>query len=160
MTAPPRFRRGVPPAASQTLERAIPRVAAPPDAQQSAGTYNTDVQALITEPGGKIVTLVTADLPWIQVTVTLETAGPVEVSTRPAWQLLTGNGQALITNVPMVFTIPKGNKLYIASPTQNRIKVTTSPLPWMEQLMGAVMTGFNAVARTLVTGFSALRGRQ
>jgi hypothetical protein len=71
------------------------------------------------------------------VILTLETAGPVAVSTKQQiLPVLSGKGQLLETGVPLRFELAKGNRLWVATTSLNRIKVTVQPLPWLEQLAG------------------------
>jgi len=139
------------------LSRAMPSPKTPDSPNQQQSSYNiTEAVTFITEPGATPKLVVTADQPWIRATFTLETAGPVEVSAKQSWTLSSGNGQTLITNVPLSFTIARGNKFYIASSTVNRVRITIEPVPWLEQTVGALVAGFTGLARVI----ASLRGGQ
>lgn len=79
------------------------------------------------------------DMVWAKITLTLETAGPVAVgnlsSIIPA---LSGRGQLLETDVPTVFFIAKGTRLYITATGVNRVKRVVEPIPWLETITGLV----------------------
>jgi hypothetical protein len=67
----------------------------------------------------------------------LETAGPVYVSTKQ--QLLpvtSGKGRQLITGQPVSFPLSKGNRLWVATTSINRIAVIVHPDPWSENITG------------------------
>lgn len=109
-------------------------------------TYFTRVPA----PGEPTDVVYSADRIWAQVTLTLETAGPVAVgqlsNIAPA---LSGKGQLLETDVPTKFFVAKGNKLYITSSSINRVKRVVEPVPWLETITGLLssLAGLSAVRR-------------
>lgn len=77
------------------------------------------------------------DRQYAQVILTLETAGPVAVSNKQQiYPVLSGKGQLLETGVPLTFYVAKGNRLWVATSSLNRIKVTVEPIPWLEQFAG------------------------
>lgn len=120
--------------------RAIAAVLAPSEniaAQRSeATTYFTKVP----QPGEPSTVLYSADRLWTRVKLTLETAGPVAVGFKSQISpVLTGKGQLLETGKEMVFDVAKGNRLYIAATAVNRVKFTTEPLPWFEQIVAILM---------------------
>jgi hypothetical protein len=118
------------------LGNAIPSIPAP-RADQVAGNYVTTLSTYFTKPG-QVTPLYTADKAWARVILTLETAGPVEVSTTSSFKpFLSGKAQTLQTGVPLTFDCAKGSKLFIGAGTVERIKVTVQPLPWLEQIAGA-----------------------
>lgn len=72
---------------------------------------------------------------WTDVTLTLETAGPVAVGIRSQiTPVLSGRGVLLPTGVPVTLRIAKGNRIYIAATAVNRVKVLLQPVPWLEQI--------------------------
>jgi len=86
---------------------------------------------------GQLATIYNGDRQYAQVILTLETAGPVAVSTKQQiLPVLSGKGQLLETGVPLSFVLAKGNRLYVATSSLNRIKVTVQPPPWLEQFAG------------------------
>jgi hypothetical protein len=73
---------------------------------------------------------------WERVELQLETAGPVAVSTRQDIEpVLSGRGILLPPDgEPIEFTLGKGDRLFIASESINRVKVIIEPIPWLEQI--------------------------
>lgn len=129
---------------SQTLDIAVPAIA-PPQPNQVAGSYNVALNTFFTKANA-ISILYTADQAWVQLVLTLETAGPVEISSSPNFKpFLSGKAQALATNVPLLFSVPKGNKVYIGAPAVERVKVTIQPLPWLEQITGSAAAAAKAL---------------
>lgn len=99
-------------------------------------TYNTSVGYI--QPGQTPI-LYNGDRNWAQVTLVLDTAGPVVVGTRADLApIFSGKGWTLTTGEPITFTIAKGNRLYIFSSAVNRVKVQIAPLPWLEQITAAL----------------------
>ncbi len=147
---------------SQMLGRAIPNAPAPAQADQRAGNYNTTAYTFFT-PAGQVVPFYTATLAWAKITLTLETAGPVEISEKANFTFLSGQAQALITNVPLSFTIAKGNTMYLGSSTVNRVKVTVEQFPWLEQIVGAIQQGLggltSAIGSSITSALSSLLKR-
>ena len=142
---------------SQTLSRAIPTQPAPSSAGPGDVFNLTEPKTFITRPGA-IVQLISAQQPWAKVTLTLETAGPVEVSSSSNWNFLNGQGQSLITNVPMEFTIAKGNNLYLQAGSAERVRFTLSPFPWLEIITQVLRGGFSSLATAVSARASAIRG--
>jgi hypothetical protein len=76
---------------------------------------------------------------WIRLRLMLETAGPVDVGTRDNISpVLSGKGLSLPTNVPLEFTMSKGDKLYIAATAINRVRVIVEPIAWGEQIANMI----------------------
>jgi hypothetical protein len=120
-----------------------------PSEDQLAGNYKTKTPTFFTKPG-EISVLHSADTPWVRVSVMLETAGPVAISTAQGFSVFSGEGILLQTGVERTLTIPKGNRLYITSTTFNRVSYVVEPVPWLEQMMGAVINGLSMVAKTML----------
>lgn len=79
------------------------------------------------------------DRMWAKVTLTLETAGPVCVGNLSSiTPVLSGKGQLLETDVPTIFFIGKGTRLYIAAAGINRVKRIVEPVPWLETIAGLI----------------------
>lgn len=108
------------------------------DRQTETFTYFTTIGPQPNQGGTPV--LYNGDRLWANVTVTLETAGPVAVGTRSElFPVLSGKGVLLDTDVPKTFVIGKGySRLYIASTSINRVKVEIEPFPWIEQIAGGV----------------------
>ena len=78
---------------------------------------------------------------WAKVTLTLETAGPVAVGNSSSiTPVLSGKGQLLETDVPTIFFIAKGTRMYVAASGINRVKRIVEPVPWLETIAGLVGT--------------------
>lgn len=137
-------------------QRPNPSQATPPPIVSGGGqqdrateifTYNTFVGS--PDPSGAMPVLYNGDRNWAQVTLTLDTAGPVVVGNRANLApIFSGNGWTLTTGEPITFTIAKGTRLYIYSSSVNRVKVEIAPLPWLEQI-AAVAEGMLAQLRTI-----------
>jgi hypothetical protein len=89
--------------------------------------------------------LYNGDRMWAKVRVTLQTAGPVSVGEAADLQpVLSGKGQILQTGIPAEFSIGKGNKLYVAANTVNRVTVVVEADPWLESIQG-LLTSINGL---------------
>jgi hypothetical protein len=118
-----------------------------PSATVAGAELATEIYTFFARPSvdGQLAVLYNGDRQYAQVILTLETAGPVAVSTKQ--QILpvpSGKGQGLETGVPLAFTLSKGNRLWVATTSLNRVKVTVQPLPWLEQfagLLGLIVRG-------------------
>lgn len=117
---------------------------------------NTDIYTYFTKATGVSELLYSAE-EWMKIRLVLETAGPVSVGTRESvTPVLSGKGILLESDgEPIEFTIPKGNRLFIASESVNRVKVIIEPIPWLEQLLYQVESGFSGLKGVLG---AALRG--
>jgi hypothetical protein len=103
--------------------------------------------------------LYTGDRMWAKVTLTLETAGPVAVGdAADLTPVLSGKGQLLETNVPTAFDVAKGNKLYIAATSINRVKVEIAPYPWLETITGLASSIVIAIRGTVAAAASPIPG--
>lgn len=110
-----------------------------PSATIAGAELSTEIYTFFAKPttDGQLAVLYNADRQYAQVILTLETAGPVSVGTKQQLlPVLSGKGQLLQTDVPLSFFIAKGNRMWIATTSINRIKVTIQPIPWLEQLTG------------------------
>lgn len=118
-----------------------------PSSTIAGAELTTEVYTYFAKPAleGQLPVLYNGDRQYAQVTLTLETAGPVAVSTKQQiLPVLSGKGELLETGLPMVFWLSKGNRLWVAATSINRIKVTVQPFPWLEQfagLLGAMTKG-------------------
>ena len=110
-----------------------------PSATIAGAELATEIYTYFARPpvDGQLPKIYNADRQYAQVTLTLETAGPVAVSTKQQiLPVLSGKGELLETGVPMTYFLAKGNRLYVAATSINRIKVVIQPLPWLEQIAG------------------------
>jgi hypothetical protein len=115
-------------------------VASAPSPDPGQGHNKSSITTYFTKPprvGEQTPVLYSGDRLWARVTLTLETAGPVAVGQMANISpVLSGKGQLLDTGVPTYFDIAKGTKLYIASTSVNRVKVSIQSVPWAEQITG------------------------
>jgi hypothetical protein len=118
-----------------------------PSATVAGAELTTEIYTFFARPttDGQLPVIYNGDRQYAQVYLTLETAGPVAVSTKQQiLPVLSGKGQLLETGVPLLFSLAKGNRLWVATTSINRIKVTVQPLPWLEQfagLLGLILQG-------------------
>lgn len=119
------------------LNRTKPSVPQP-STDFGKGDNRTQITTYFTKPDVRPTPILyNGDRMWARVTLTLETAGPVAIGNMAEiTPVLSGRGQLLPANTPMTFTVAKGTRLYIASTSVNRVKVTIEPMPWLEQLTG------------------------
>jgi hypothetical protein len=144
---------------SQMLSRAVPTdpVTAGGVTQES-GNYSLSATMFLTA-AGQISQLYSADRQWASLTLTLETAGPVEVSTQKDFlPFLSGKGQTLQTGVPLKFVVPRGSNVFIGAPSVNRVKVTVEPYPWLEQILASVSQAAATIAAALGGVLSTRKG--
>lgn len=120
-----------------------------PSPDQRAGNYKNEAFTYFTK-AGPTRQLYTGDRKWAKVTLTLRTAGPVAVGpSQTITPVLSGKGTLLTPDVPEEFIIARGNKLWIASTAVNRVSVKIEEYPWLEQLLGGVVRGFDIIARVI-----------
>jgi hypothetical protein len=118
-----------------------------PSPTVAGAELHTEIYTYIAKPpvDGQLPVLYNGDRQYAQVILTLETAGPVAVSTKQQiLPVLSAKGQLLETGVPLSFFLAKGNRLWVAATSINRIKVTVQPIPWLEQfagLLGSIAKG-------------------
>jgi len=99
---------------------------------------HTEIYTLITRSDGRTQLLYSAEEP-IKVRLTLETAGPVSIGTRENLGTpLSGGGVLLITNEEMIWNLPRGDRLYYVAGSVNRVKVSTEPIPYGQQVLDAI----------------------
>jgi hypothetical protein len=91
----------------------------------------TEIFTFNTTPGGTRL-LYTAET-WVLIRMRLDSAGPVDVGTKEQIDpVLSGKGISLDEEDWTEFTLTKGNRLYYAAGTVNRVKVIIEPTPWSE----------------------------
>lgn len=87
---------------------------------------------------------------WVKIRLTLENAGPVSVGTKQIiTPVLSGRGILLLTDDEITFTLPRGNRLFIAAESVNRVKVIVEPFAWLEQLYHASAGATSALLNIL-----------
>lgn len=108
----------------------------------------TDIYTYRTPATGESQLLFSASK-WARVTLALETAGPVAIGTRQdVTPVLGGRGVLLEPDgEPLQFLMGLGDRLYIAAEADNRVKVIIEPLPWLEQVVTTLHSGFNSLLR-------------
>jgi hypothetical protein len=124
-----------------------------PGATALTAETTSDLSTFLTTAvaNGQPQVLYNGDRQQANVTLTLETAGPVTVSTRAALK----TGHVLQTGVPTTIPVAKGNRLYVAASGINRISVDVVPVPWQEQqagLLAQVVAGLGALLNVLARG--------
>jgi len=110
-----------------------------PSATVAGAELTTETSTFFARPSvdGQPVVLYNGDRKYAQIVLTLETAGPVVIGNKQQlYPITSGKGQRLETGVPFTFTVAKGSRLWIATTSINRLKVTVEPLPWLEQITG------------------------
>jgi hypothetical protein len=111
----------------------------PPSPTIAGAELATEIYTFFARPttDGQLVVLYNGDRQFARVTLTLETAGPCAISTKQQiLPVLSGKGQLLETGVPLFWDLAKGNRLWVATTSLNRIKVTVGPYPYLEQITG------------------------
>jgi hypothetical protein len=115
------------PGLSGEQSRAIP---APIDGGVPPRGALTNMYTLFTNGLGESVLILEAG-DWMKVTLVLETAGPVAISTRSdVIPVLSGKGGLLQTNVPREYHLSRGDRLYYGSNAVNRVNVTVESIPY------------------------------
>lgn len=136
-----------------SLDRNVAQAPAPSDtpATQDGRTLISTFFTSLPNVGDATQIIYNGDRLWGRITLTLESAGPVSIGTMSNLDpVLGGNGTLLTTNVPVVYDIYKGTRLYVLATGVNRIKVVVAPIPWLEMITGLVAriaSGVMAVAR-------------
>jgi hypothetical protein len=110
---------------------------------------HTEIYTYFTRPpgaDGKASLLYSAES-WIRAELVLETAGPVAVSTRQEiFPVLSGKGILLEADgEPIEFLLPRGDRLFIAAESINRVKFVVEPLPWGDQIIHLLESGFGGL---------------
>ena len=102
-----------------------------------APTFRTLMKTYLTVADGKTKLIYsTPKNTFVKASVTLLTAGPVDVGTdQNISPVLSGNGASLITNEPLDFTLSPGNRLYIVSSTVDRVRLIVEPFAYLEQIL-------------------------
>lgn len=121
-----------------------------PSPIQNAGNYSTRMFTAFTVAGDEAKKIFQASVEWTRVKVTLQTAGPVAISTSQQFTpTLSGLGLILQTGIPVEFDLARGNDLFIASPNVNRVAVIVQPIPWAEQMLGGIVRGVAGIVQAL-----------
>lgn len=123
-----------------TTNRTLGSVQAP-SATIAGAELTTELSTYFAKPpvDGQLPVIYNGDRQFADVTLELQTAGPVYVGTKQ--QILplgSGKGQELLTGQPVTFTLAKGNRLWVAAGSVSRISVTIQPSAWLELLTGLV----------------------
>lgn len=118
-----------------------------PGAEQGAAETATFIDTYFTQITDQPQIVYNGDRKWANVTLTLETGGPVAVGNNADLApVLSGKGELLDTNVPKTFTVAKGTRLWLLATGANRVKREISPLPWLEQITGLISNVIGAIA--------------
>lgn len=109
----------------------------------------TQLETYFTNRIGETQLLYSAE-DWVRVTLRLQTAGPVAVSTRQQIvPVLSGLGILLPVDDWVSFILPKGDRLFIAAEATNRVSIQIEPIPWLAQILMAMDQGFGATVRAV-----------
>ena len=118
------------------LGRAVAHPEAGTPGDDTSG-YHTDIYNYFTPIGGS--NLIYSSQGWVKIKLTLETAGPVAVSTRqditPA---LSGKGRLLPVGEEVEFYLGKGDRLFVTATAVNRVSVVVEPVPWLQAIAIAI----------------------
>lgn len=122
--------------------------------------HHTDIYTYFTVPDGTSHLLYTAE-EWMRIELALETAGPVSVSTRQeVVPVLSGKGVLLEPDgEPLEFIMPRGDRLFIAAESINRVKVIIEPIPWLEKILMQMESGFTGLRGVVGAFFRKFGGR-
>lgn len=157
----------VPPRFSKNPFQDVAKNLAIPGEQQRATTiedpgdvpglqHRTKIYTYFTIPDGESKLLYSAQS-WVKIQLTLENAGPVAVGTSETVSpVLSGKGVLLTTGREVEFTLPKGNRLFIASNTLNRVSFFVEAVPWLQ----SVIYNLQNNTKTISNAINALRGRR
>lgn len=101
--------------------------------------YVTDVFTYFTVANGQTQLVFSAnDIDWAQITLHLETAGPVAFGMKQDLSpVASGKGRLLPVGADVIVTVPPSGRLYLVSNTINRIGVEIAPYPWLRDILEA-----------------------
>lgn len=112
---------------------------------------HTDIFTYFTKTTGLTELLYSAET-WVQVTLELETAGPVAIGTRQGLApVLSGRGVLLTTGEDEKWILPRGDRLFVISESINRVKVSIQPIAYGEKfdLIAQIRDGINGTIRAI-----------
>jgi hypothetical protein len=114
---------------------------------------HTEIYTYFTVADGVSKLLFSANF-WCTTKLTLETAGPVAAGTREdVVPVLSGKGILLTTLVEEEWVLAKGDRIFIAAESINRVKFIVEPLP-----SGDIRDMLEADRMTGITATQALEG--
>ena len=115
-------------------------------------SYHTQIYTFFTEIGGS--TLLYTAPNWVTLRLTLETAGPVAISTSEDVQpVLSGRGILLITGVEKEIKLPRGDRLFIGAGTVDRVAVVIEPIPWLQTIAISIERGARSIVEAVFKTF-------
>ena len=126
-----------------------------PSPSFAGAELNAEVYTYFARPAadGTAAILYNGDRQHAQVTLTLETAGPVIVGTKQQlYPVTSGKGARLETGVPTTFYISKTNRIWVATSSLNRVSVTVQPVPWLEQITGLLTSIVSSIGKFFLRG--------
>jgi len=116
-------------------------------------TFRTDLSTNFTIADGRTRLMYSAET-WIKVRLLLETAGPVVVGQREnLGPPISGQGRLLPTGLEVWFTIPPGQRLYIAANTVDRVAFVVERIPFGQQILHQIAEAPAAMAAALAAIF-------
>lgn len=145
--------------AAVTLNRNVADVRAPAD---TTGQSENKIQIYTypTKPSPSPQILYNGDRMWARVTLTLTTAGPVAVGEQSnIVPVLSGKGQLLPPGVPVTFNVAKGNRIYIAADTLNRVNVVIEAYPFLETITGLLSSLAGVIRAPVSSAMNAVASR-
>lgn len=141
------------------MDRNVAQVRAPADTTGQAEN-KIQIDTYLTKPSAGSQVLYNGDRMWAKVTLTLTTAGPVAVGEKSSIvPVLSGKGQLLPPGVPVVFNVAKGNRIYIASDTLNRVNVVIEAYPFLETITGLLSTWAGVIKAPVSAAVAAVASK-
>jgi hypothetical protein len=133
-------RKGV----GKEIARAIPTTREGEEPAIEFQADHTQIYTYFTQVGGTRL-LYNAER-YVTLILELENAGPVSIGTsRDLTPVLSGKGTLLPTDRSRIFEMSKGDRLYIAAETVNRVQVYIEPIPYLRQIYGAVVNNTKGI---------------
>lgn len=118
---------------------------------------HTDIFTYFTDTTGKSRLLYSAES-WVHIRVRLETAGPVSIGTRESVSpVLSGKGILLTTGEDEKWILPKGDRVFIAAESVNRVKWSVQPIAYGDQFN--VISQIRDAANRMIRAVTGLRKR-
>lgn len=110
---------------------------------------NTEIYTYFTTRIGSSELLYSAKQ-WVEVTLRLETAGPVAVSTKQEIvPVLSGAGILLPVDDDFNFVLSQENRIWIAATAVNRVNVCIKPIPYLGSILRTMAGGFAGLGRVI-----------
>jgi hypothetical protein len=119
---------------------------------------HTEIYTIFTKANGVTELIYSTEI-WIKIKFLLETAGPVAVGTRQELSpVLSGKGVLLATGVELEWVLPKGDRMYWISESINRVKFSTEPISYGDDILTAIGSVRDAT-KSVVSAVLSTAGR-